>query len=856
LDDVLDPADKEELSQKIQSSDFAEDLVHRTRDTVRRLRLSAPQVVGHGMGLDPNSVAEYLDNVMPPDAVGDFERICLESDVHLAEAAACHHVLTMILGQPADVDPIARQRMYTIATEAGERKQLRIEPAHRPLAAASAAVPSAAAVAPVAAPQPRSVEVPEYLQTGPWWRSWPAIAGLAALVLVGIGILIATGAGGWFRDNTSLAELTPPAAENNEQPAPSAANETSRAPSAAETTAPAATTTAPSTASPSQDSPPPPLTPGIEATTPQAPASQPPAATKAAEPDRYAVTQPSNANPTAPAPPAVAVIPPANTEAPAASATATNPPAATNSIPGPVNGAATPNTPPAPTNAAAGNAAAGNATNGNVTANIPAKGAANPPDNVPIPPQTNLPPANAPPEASVATTTPAPPAEVNTTPAAPAPPAANLTTGGKPKAPAGPPEVGTYMGGKTVLLRFNEKTGTWFRVEPRAAVIAGERVLALPEFRPKIALLSGLHLDLSGGTQVVVGNSAAAKPSEPGAKVDAPASAQLATPAGPPAPASPGSEIADLQVVYGRIVLINPTNNDNRVRLKLGPYVGEAQLARKATLGVEIEGKHVAGQDPQQVPAPIECRLFAPDGGVVWKDAAGEKTIDKPSRWTLTSTGATDPVAQTQAPDWIDHEPIVQLSEQRYGAPVVESTLVSNVPADTQLLEIFQTNGRKEVKSLVARSSIHVGLFVPFIDALRDSDQKANWKMQIDALRAAMAMSPESAAKVKLALEDQRGKPAAKDLYEMLCGYSVEQVGKTPEQLKAGTVVPQLIDWLEQDSLDYRVLAAQDLWETTGKRYMPNPASTLAERTRNVKYWRAQLEKGELKPVVAPAQPQ
>src|SRR6185436_13130547 len=141
LDDVLDPADKEELAQKIQSSDFAEDLVHRTRDTVRRLRLSAPQLIGNGVGLDPNSVAEYLDNVMPPDAVGDYERICLESDVHLAEAAACHHVLTMILGQPADVDPITRQRMYTIANEAGERKRLRMEPAHT-MAAAAAAAPA------------------------------------------------------------------------------------------------------------------------------------------------------------------------------------------------------------------------------------------------------------------------------------------------------------------------------------------------------------------------------------------------------------------------------------------------------------------------------------------------------------------------------------------------------------------------------------------------------------------------------------------------------------------------------------------------------------------------------------------
>ncbi len=108
-----------------------------------------------------------------------------------------------------------------------------------------------------------------------------------------------------------------------------------------------------------------------------------------------------------------------------------------------------------------------------------------------------------------------------------------------------------------------------------------------------------------------------------------------------------------------------------------------------------------------------------------------------------------------------------------------------------------------------------------------------------------MSLSPESAKKVYQALVDQRGKPAAADLYEMLCGYNTEQVGQTPEQMKTGAIA-KLINWLEDDSLDYRVLAVQDLWEITGKRLMPNPAASLAERRGNIKVWRSRLESGQL----------
>jgi hypothetical protein len=392
--------------------------------------------------------------------------------------------------------------------------------------------------------------------------------------------------------------------------------------------------------------------------------------------------------------------------------------------------------------------------------------------------------------------------------------------------PTGPLELGTYLGGKTVLLRYDDQAGGWFRVQPRSAVVAGDRLLALPEFRPKITLASGLHMDMSGGTQVVT-QSAGQLPAD-----------GLATPA---------ADMPAMEVMYGRVILINTSNAPNQVRVAAGSSVGDARLARNATLAIEVERQYVPGNDPRQSPAPVIARFYVPDGGVEWQDASGSKTIDNASRWTVEPSGATDVVADASPPDWIDQEPAGQRSEQRYGAPVIESTMVSDKPADIQLLELFQGNARKEVKSLAAKSSVHVGLFEPFIDALRDSEQKANWAAHIATLRAAMALSPDSAANVKRALDEQRGSPAADELYEMLCGYNADQIGRTPEEIRSGAL-SRLIDRLENDSLDYRVLAVNDLWETTGKRLMPDPAANLKERTQNIRRWRSRLEAGELLP--------
>ena len=122
LDNVLEPADAAELGKKIEESEVAKALIRRIRELLRKDKLGAPEVLDHRESLDPNTVAEYLDNTLPAEKVADFEKVCLESDIELAEVAACHQILALVLGEPAEVAPALREKIYKLPQVAAQQE--------------------------------------------------------------------------------------------------------------------------------------------------------------------------------------------------------------------------------------------------------------------------------------------------------------------------------------------------------------------------------------------------------------------------------------------------------------------------------------------------------------------------------------------------------------------------------------------------------------------------------------------------------------------------------------------------------------------------------------------------------------
>ncbi|MEN1679106.1 MAG: hypothetical protein AAGJ46_05905 [Planctomycetota bacterium] len=724
MDGVLEPEAQAELEKMIEQNPDANDLIYRTRDTVRRLRLGAPPVDAgadsdEASPFDANTVAEYLDSTASLQSVMDVELNCLRSDMHLAEVGACHQILTMVLGEAAEVDPETRRRMYGI-------------PEVAKLIAANAGQAAAEPAGNAGQSDTRVTEVPDYIREGgrSWVTRWtPAVA---ALLLLGVVSFMAFRKDGWLRPSPETTEFVVqggPKADPEPKPAD---GETAKTESEAEQppgrTEPDATGDGGNAKEPEGDT--------------AAAADQTPAANISTGDDGPVIADPEAGNGGAPA--------------------------------------------IGDTGSETGADASVSAPTAESMSNDPGGTAEEPP---------------------------------------------SPAVGDQPEEPSEPAPVGLFMTKGQVLLAFDESDQSWQRIAPQYSILSGDRLLSLPTFHPIIGLAPGFSVGLFDGTELRLASEDAEQP-----------------------------PTVDLE--YGRLIISTTGAKPLDCQLRLGELVATLRIQPQAYLAIEADRQFKPGVDPLVEPGPLRAMLITPTGGVAWSTPSGEFEVEEPSVWRVIGplvaapetiaapddvTGDVDATVLALAP-WIAEEHVSEID--REASDRLEQEILADGPV-WEYLEPQLEARRSEDRALAADCSAYVGRFEPLIRSLNDENLRRFWPKAIETMRATMARSPDSARRLRDALISEQDRERGADFYEMLVGYTDEQIGTTLEEQQAG-VIPILLNRMLDARLAYRVLAHYNLAQITSRVNIYFPTASEKNRATAVSKFRGRLAEGTLIPQPRP----
>jgi hypothetical protein len=778
MDGLLDAKDSQEIGKKIEDSKFAKDLFHKIRDVMRRLRLGAPSLTERAANLDCNTVAEYLDNALPGDRVPDFEEVSLKSDMHLAEVAACHQILAMVLGEPVEIDPESRQRMYqlpTVASRVDEERIAAAEAASMLSTDGNGPVPPA----PPAKTRPRPV-VPEYLRDPPKKSRLVLAAAIMLLIGAGIGALalaIYPNGAQWLQ-----AKLRGKSLDDDDRGAMSVKNSGK----AADDSAVGKSRTVSGSGTAATDS----GLPGF----PKDSSNSLPAkgsATEAGAESSVPALPPSNSAAAGTAAGvAPGVVSPAGTASVASNVPPVAPPAVGPTIVGPpANGAVDPALATNP----GGEKGPSTAVVGPDVKSAQA---------IPLPGTKANGPESTPAEGSLPVK---PQAEVAMKP----------DLSGPAVSPANPPpsaedklKIGRFISdGQDVLLKLDANNG-WRRVLPEEFIAGRQPLLALPAYRPRLAVLNvGATLELINGTRIEL----------------LPDNAQ----------GQPGVDID-----FGRVVIKPLAQAGARLRVVAGSHTGTVTLTSVESIaGLEVTRVHEPGTDPEKVFSHALTRLYVARGGAIWEEGEAKPVrLSAPAELTLDGAVAdTAPGAVKEVPKWITANTINE-ADQR-AALSVSQALLPQRAASLGLMELTDDR-RIEVRWLAARCLGYLGQFNPMTAALNDVGFRTKWRDYIDQLKEAIARGPETAAAIRQSLGQQYGNESAA-LYRMLWGY-------TDKQLEDGDDA-RLVKFLDHELPVFRLLAFSNLKEITDKGLYYYPEASAAKRLPNVQPWRKLQQLGQIR---------
>lgn len=786
LDNTLEPQDAEVLKTKLAESGFATGLVQRIRAGLVNPTMAAPSPDAAGPNDDANVIGEYLDSTLPTEQVAEIERACLESDVRLAEAAACHQVLTMVLGNKADVPPELRKRIYELPEREIERiaatsqrfSSLSIDdapptkladvPSERfsdtpPTATASPLASRSGTVTPVGPADSGVSDAPTRLRESGVIAATlaktnqPAMAGAKPRDVNDTAIY-----GGAIRPSRITPWLVTLATAGvllfalSKLFAPVLQRDVAMIDPDADVIAPAMEPAIQREAPPAQASPMvdivPAPTPEIDQNADRLPAPEMlPAPTPAPVPDEPAQVAVDDIVPTMPQPSDAAKANGAKPDDDDFAAVASAPP--------------TPAPKPAP---------------------------------VPVPP----------------------PAEELMAPAVAdeKPPALQDVAS----------EVATIVSDQAlVATNKGAATGTtkWVRLKRGMTVVPGFPVVCAPTFRATMTSVSGFEITLVGPVEVVWelrvrnANDGDANNGDAKAKLD-----------------------PILHVLSGRI-LVRSTKADSTLMVMLGDEAIDMTMADpESVAAASIKHFRSPGLDPFDAASRVDLTgVLCVQGATKLTSGDKAQPLQTGQQWVKRGPGDAKVSPVDTVPVWVD-PPDPTATSLAAGARDGLLELINGQPSLEMALREATLFRRSEVAALAAESLLHLGqgdIYFGSDGILSEPKQRAYWPEHYLELIARFDRGPETAEQLRASIEKMDA-ANAKSLLRVLTGYA-------PKQLEVGGDA-ELVEMLDSESMAVRVLALEHLHKITGTTlYFRAEQDNAVRRAPGIKKWQTRQRKGEIR---------
>jgi hypothetical protein len=313
-----------------------------------------------------------------------------------------------------------------------------------------------------------------------------------------------------------------------------------------------------------------------------------------------------------------------------------------------------------------------------------------------------------------------------------------------------PEEVGQFEAISGVVLRPGADPGVWDRVEAKAPLKEGLRLLNLAPFRNTLKLGKS-EVDLVESSDVSIDDAEKDQPPR-------------------------------LELRRGKVV-VRPGSANVPVAIRFEGQILSISAPAGSIIGVERTPTLLPGQAE---PAPARLRVYIPDGRVVLKSGELEETLNGPAEISLQISGKFDEKSRQPIPAWV-----TETTPSVYNKEVGNQFVTLLRPGRSILADLAEAmdDPVKDVKRMAVYALGAIGATEQVIEVVMRKEAPPVHDAGLEVLRSGLAQGGNNAKAIRDYLGTQYDHPWAERIEKMIIGFS-------PDESKDELTIVKLIEYL------------------------------------------------------------